>query len=77
MTITETTPSERIGTPRIKMDLIFKAKDLYKTVIRGLTPKGHLWIRDNMAHDSNLNVTVDTEFAEELKEQMRKDGLNV
>lgn len=77
MMITTTTQSEPIGIRHTKMDIIFETINNLKTRFWSSTPRGYMWIRDNMNHDDRFHVVVDTEYLDELKESMRKDGLNV
>ena len=77
MMLMETTPSEPTGTPHTKKDIIFETISFVKTRLKSLTPEGYLWIRQNMLHDDDFTVVVETEHVSELKETMKKDGLNV
>ena len=72
---TTTTPSEPTGTKLT--DILFRAKGQYKTIVCGLTPEGWLWIRKNMWTRDLEPLVVDTEYDEELKELIEKDGLTV
>lgn len=77
MTITTTTRSGLTGIKLTEMDILFRTKGSLVSIVQAITPKGYLWIRENLSHKDDYTVTVQREFEEELKQQMRKDGLNV
>lgn len=58
-------------------DIYFRTINSLRTVVQALTPKGYLWIRENMEHKEDFTVTVNTDLVSELKEEMRKAGLRV
>ena len=77
MMTTPITPLGLTGTKLTEMDILFRTISALRTKVQSITPKGYNWIRKNMEHKEDFTVTVQTEFVEELKDLMRKDGLNV
>ena len=76
MTITKTTPSGLTGIKLTDMDIVARIKGS-RTVFQSITDKGYCWIIDNLTQSTNGMFSVDNEFADEMCQEIEKDGLTI
>ena len=77
-----TTQSGQTGTKLIdEYDFFFRVKGTYsrgkRAVFQAISPKAYKWIIEERTTSSDGVFTVDTEYAEEIKQLIKASGLTI